>query len=177
MNKRITRLFKSQYLKGLQCPKALWLYRHQPDLATPISEQKQWLFDSGHEVGIVAQSYFDSGYLIDEPYYEIDKAIKSTVNSVANGEEIIFEATACSDDGAYSKIDIFQKVTAANTWDLIEVKQSTGIQDYHLDDIALQRYAFTGAGYDVRRSILMHLNREYVRIGELDPQGLFVLED
>ena len=177
MNKRITRLSKSQYLKGLQCPKALWLYRHQSDLAPPISEQKQWLFDSGHEVGILAQSYFDNGHLIDEPYYEIDKAINSTVTAVADGCDVIYEATACPDDGAYSKIDVFKKVTGANTWDLIEVKQSMDIQDYHLDDIALQRYAFTGAGYDVRKSILMHLNREYVRIGELDPQGLFILED
>jgi len=125
----------------------------------------------------VAQSYFDSGHLIDEPYYAIDKAINSTVTAVADGCDVIYEATACSDDGAYSKIDVFQKVSGANTWDLIEVKQSTDIQDYHLDDIALQRYAFTGAGYDVRRSILMHLNREYVRIGELDPKRLFILGD
>ena len=26
------RISKSQYLKGVQCPKALWLYRHRPDL-------------------------------------------------------------------------------------------------------------------------------------------------
>ena len=125
----------------------------------------------------MAQGYFDSGHLIDEPYYAIDKAIDSTVTAVADGCDVIFEATACSVDGAYSKIDVFQKVSGAITWDLIEVKQSTDIQDYHLDDIALQRYAFTGAGYDVRRSILMHLNREYVRIGELDPKQLFILGD
>ena len=177
MNKPITRLSKSQYLKGLQCLKALWLYRHRSDLAAPISEQKQGLFDSGHEVGVVAQSYFDSGHLIDEPYYEIDKAIDSTVNAVNGGHDVVFEATACSDDGAFSKIDIFQKVNHANTWDLIEVKQSTDIQDYHLDDITLQRYAFKGAGYDVRKSILMHLNREYVRFGGLDPKQLFLLKD
>ena len=177
MNKRITRLSKSQYLKGLQCPKALWLYRHQPDLATPVSELKQWIFDSGHEVGIVAQSYFGDGLLIDEPYYEIDKAIETTVNGVSDGQEVIFEAAACSDDGAYSKIDIFQNVDGKRSWNLIEVKQSTGVKDYYLDDIALQRYAFTGAGYDVRKSILMHLNRDYVRFGDLDPQQLFILED
>lgn len=60
MGNRIKRLSKSQYLKGLQCPKALWLYRHRPDLAPPISEQKQWLFDSGHEVGTLAQAYFEN---------------------------------------------------------------------------------------------------------------------
>ena len=177
MRNPIKRLSKSQYLKGLQCPKALWLFRHQPDLAPPISEQKQWLFDSGHEVGTLAQACFENGHLIDAPYYQIDKAIESTNRSIAVGREVIFEATACSPDGAYSRIDVLRKITGTGNWDLIEVKQSTGIKDYHLDDIALQRYAFDGAGYDIRRSILMHLKRDYIRRGELDPQKMFLLED
>jgi len=177
MTNTIFRLSKSQYLAGLQCPKALWLYRHRPDLKPPISEQKQWLFDSGHEVGNLAQDYFDGGYLIDEPYYETNKAIQSTNNAVASGNDVIFEATAASPDGAFSKIDIFQKINHSNHWDLIEVKQSTDVKDYHIDDISLQRYAFTNAGYKVRKSILMHLNREYVRYGDLDYKGLFLLDD
>lgn len=31
------RISKSQYLKGIQCPKALWLYRNRPDLRPEIS--------------------------------------------------------------------------------------------------------------------------------------------
>ena len=177
MNEEIKRLSKSQYLKGLQCPKALWLYRHRPDLAPSISEQKQWLFDSGHEVGILAQTCFDNGQLIDEAYYEIDKAISSTNRAVVEGQDAIFEATACSPDGAYSRIDIFKRINRTDHWDLIEVKQSTEVKDYYLDDMALQRYAFVGSGYAIRKSVLMHLNREYVRWGELDPKTLFLLED
>ncbi len=146
MTDQITRLSKSQYLKGLQCPKALWLYRHRPDLVPPISEQKQWLFDSGNEVGILAPTYFDNGTLINEAYYEIDKAISSTNRAAVGGHDAIFEATACSPDGAYSRIDIFKRIDSTNHWDLIEVKQSTEVKDYYLDDIALQRYAFVGSG-------------------------------
>lgn len=177
MRNRIQRLSKSQFLKGLQCPKALWLYRHRPDLKPPILEQKQWLFDSCHEVGNLAQDYFENGQMIDEPYDGIDKAIESTNRSISDGRDVIFEATACSPDGVFSRIDILQKVNFTGNWDLIEVKQSTDVKDYHLDGIALQRYAFAGSGYDVRRSILMHLNREYVRKGELDLKKLFLLED
>jgi hypothetical protein len=177
MTQKITRLSKSRYLTGLQCPKALWLYRHRPDLKPPVSEQKQWLFDSGHEVGNLAQQYFGDGHLIDEEYYDTDKAIQSTQDAIAAGNDIIFEATAASPDGAFSKIDILQKTDSAGHWDLIEVKQSTEVKDYHLDDISLQRYAFSNAGYDVRKSILMHLNRQYVRCGDLDLNGLFLLED
>ncbi len=177
MTKPISRISKSQYLKGLQCPKALWFYRHRRDLYPEIPEAKQRLFDSGHEVGQLAQSYFDNGVEITEKYYQIDQAIASTEKAVNHGHNAIYEATACSKDGAYSRIDILNKADGPGTWDLVEVKQSTGVKDYHLDDMALQRHAFQGAGYSIRSSILMHVNNQYVRRGELDPKGLFALQD
>jgi len=177
MPKPIHRISKSQYLKGRQCPKALWYYRHRRDLYPEIPESKQRLFDSGHEVGQLAQTYFENGIEITEKYYQIDKAIASTMRAVNHGYAAVFEATACSRDGAYSRIDILNKVAGSEEWDLVEVKQSTGIKDYHLDDMALQRYAFQGAGYQIRSSILMHVNNQYVRRGQLDPRGLFTLQD
>ena len=177
MPKIIKRISKSQYLKGLQCPKALWFYRHRRDLYPEIPEAKQRLFDSGHEVGQLAQTYFKNGIEITEKYYQIDKAIASTMRAVNHGYEAIYEATACSSDGSYSRIDILNKVKGAEAWDLVEVKQSTGVKDYHLNDMALQRHAFNGAGYQIRSSILMHVNNRYVRRGELNPKGLFALQD
>ncbi len=175
--KKIKRISKSQYLKGVQCPKALWLYRHRPDLAPEIPEGRQYIFDTGNEVGKLAQKYFEDGIEIEEEYYKIDQAIDSTNKAVSQGKDIIFEATASSDDGAFSRIDVFYRVKGSDVWDLIEVKSSTEVKDYHIDDIALQRYAFTGAGYDIRNSILMHLDNNYVRSGELDVTKLFKLED
>ncbi len=177
MPKPITRISKSQYLKGLQCPKALWFYRHRRDLYPEIPEAKQRLFDSGYEVGHLAQAYFQNGIEITEKYYQIDSAIASTLRAIAHGYEAVFEATACSRDGAYSRIDILNKADSQETWDLIEVKQSTGVKDYHLDDMALQRYAFQGAGYRINASFLMHVNNRYIRRGDLDPKGLFILQD
>jgi hypothetical protein len=175
--KRIHRISKSQYLRGVQCPKALWLHRHRPDLAPEISEAQQYIFDTGHEVGELARRYFRGGVEIKEKYYDIDRAIESTNTAVYQDEDVIFEATASSGDGAFSRIDIFKKAGVTNTWDLIEVKSSTDVKDYHIDDIALQRYAFIGAGYNIRRSILMHVNKNYVRSGELNVNKLFSLKD
>jgi len=177
LGKKISRISKSQYLKGLQCPKALWIYRNRPDLAPEIPASKQHIFDQGHEVGILAQQYFAGGVEVTEKYYEIDKAITSTEDHIRNGAGNIYEATACSPDGAYSRIDILKEASMPDQWDLIEVKQSTGVKDYHLDDIALQRYAFKNAGYNVKNSYLMHINGSYVRFGPLNLQELFTLED
>jgi hypothetical protein len=162
---------------GLQCAKALWLHRHRPDLAPSITEQKQWRFESGHEVGRLAQTCFDSGHLIDEPYFAVDQAIAATHRAMATGCQAIFEATSCSSDGACARIDILNKRAPDIGWDLIEVKQSTAVRDYHIEDITLQRYAFSEAGCVVRRSILMHLNRHYLRRGDIDVQRLFLQED
>ena len=172
-----TRISKSQYIKGLQCPKALWLYRHRPELAPEVSDTTQYIFDSGHEVGELAQKYFAGGIEITDPYYETQNAIASTERAIKNGYDFIYEATAKSPDGAYSRIDILSRVPGTDQWDLIEVKQSTGIKDYYIDDMSLQKYAFVGAGYNIRKTILMHINNEYVKEGDLDLKQLFVLED
>ena len=177
MKRKIKRISKSQYLKGIQCPKALWFYRHRPDLKPEITEAQQHLFDTGHEIGELAKEYFNGGVEIEAEYYEIDKAIESTDDAIRQGKDIIFEATALSADGAFSRIDVLNKVNGSDAWDLIEVKASTGVRDYHLDDITFQRYAFANAGYEIRNSILMHVNNEYLRAGELNVNELFTLED
>ncbi|MBW2181801.1 MAG: DUF2779 domain-containing protein [Deltaproteobacteria bacterium] len=174
---RIKRISKSQYIKGLQCPKALWLFWHRKDLRPEVDERKQHVFDVGNEVGRLATEFFDGGVEITEAYNQIDKAIDSTQKAVKGGAKYIYEATACSDDGAYSRIDIFEKVHESDVWNLIEVKSSTSVKDYHLDDITLQRYAFIHAGYHIHKSILMHLDRTYVRSGPIYVKALFKLED
>jgi hypothetical protein len=178
MAKKVKRLSKSKYLIGLQCPKALWLSYHRKDLQPEVDEHKQHVFDTGNEVGKLATKYFKGGIEITEGHRDIDKAIESTNRAVENGEKHIFEATACSIDGAFSRIDILNKVNkGSDAWDLVEVKASNQVKDYHIDDMAFQRYAFTNAGYKIRKSILMHLNGEYVRSGDVDLKALFELED
>jgi hypothetical protein len=140
-------------------------------------DSRQALFDAGHEVGRLAQQYFSGGVEITEEFFAIDQAIAATKKAIADGAGVIFEATAASDDGAFSRIDVLKKVEDSDCWDLIEVKMSTSVKEYHYDDMALQRYAFTGAGYKIRKSILMHINSQYVRFGDLDVSALFTLED
>jgi hypothetical protein len=168
---------KSQYLKGLQCPKALWLYRHRPDLKPEVSIVLQHLFDSGHEVGLLAQKCFEGGVEIVEEYYKVEATIRSTQEAVTLNPPAVFEAAACSPDGAYSRIDILRRCREFGAWDLVEVKSTTSVKGYHIDDMALQRYAFSGAGYNIRKSILMHIDNQYVKSGPLDVQNLFHLED
>ncbi|MCH7649743.1 MAG: DUF2779 domain-containing protein [Nitrospinae bacterium] len=168
---------KSQFLTGVQCSKALWFYRNCSDLKAKTDDAQQALFDQGNEIGQLAQTYFKGGVEVENEYWDIDGAIKKTEELIKSGERVIYEATAQSPDGIYSKIDIFRKLKGKNEWDLIEVKDSTALKDYQIWDMASQRLAFVGAGYKIRKSILMHVNNGYVRKGGLDVKQLFTLQD
>ena len=64
--KRKRGLSKSLFIKGLQCHKCLHLNKYHPELKDEITPQLQAMFDSGTEVGILAQQLFPGG--IEVPY-------------------------------------------------------------------------------------------------------------
>ena len=170
-------LSKSQYIKGLQCPKALWFYKHRKDLAPEITPVKQAIFDTGHEVGHVAQEYFEGGIEVTADYWDIEKAVELTNKYREEGYKLVYEATAVHPvTGLYSRIDILRKVDDSDAWDLIEVKSSTSVKDYHIDDLSFQYYVFKNAGYKIRDCFMMVIDNQYRRNGDIDPRGLLRME-
>lgn len=172
------KISKSQFIRGLQCPKNLWLYRFRKDLAPEIDSQKQALFDTGHDIGELAKAYFGGGVEVTESYKDIKGAAATTQKLIADGHEVIFEATAVHPvDGSYSRIDILKKDPGTNKWDLIEVKSSTSVKDYHIDDMSFQYHVFYHAGFRIRACYMMVIDNSYVRQGAIDPKQLLRLED
>ena len=47
----------------------------------------------------------------------------------------------------------------------------------NLLDLAFQAFVYSGAGLNIRRCCLMHVNRDYVRRGAVDPKKFFKLVD
>lgn len=169
---------KSQYIKGKQCPLALWYYHYRKDLALEQDNFTQKLFDAGNAIGEMAKSYFPKGIEVTNPYYDTTAAEVTTKAYIADGHNVIFEATAISKtDGNYARIDILRKAKGKDAWDLIEVKNSTEVKDYHLDDIAFQYYVFTRAGYKINKCFIMFVNNQYVKKGNVDPQKFFIMQD
>ena len=44
-------LSKSQYIRGLQCHKSLWLYKHKPEPRDIPDNQTQSSFEKGSDLG------------------------------------------------------------------------------------------------------------------------------
>ena len=146
-------------MRGLQCPKSLYLTVHQSELAAPASEATQVIFDQGHAVGAEAQKRFADGVLIETEHWDQKTALKLTADALANGAHTIFEATF-EHDGVLAKVDILNRINPRAGWNLIEVKSSTKVKPEHLDDVAIQKMVVIGAGLKVKEATLMHINNQ-----------------
>jgi hypothetical protein len=165
---------KTTYLMGLQCQKLLW-FRYNAKNQIPAPDQaQQAVFDQGTEVGELARELFPNGLLIAPGVIELDKVLTETGKAIQYRRPL-FEP-AFQFNGGYARADILNPV-AGNAWDIVEVKSTTGLKDVHLQDLAFQAYVFAGAGIKIRKCWLAHINSDFVRRGEIDPQRFFSLEN
>ena len=166
-------LSKSQYLRGLQCHKSLWLYKNRPELRDVAHGQESALFNTGHTVGDCAKQLFPGGVEIEFTPDNFDGMIDQTAELIEQGEETIYEA-AFKENGVFAMADILHKTAAG--WDIYEVKASTSVKPVYLNDAAIQYYALADV-LTINRVFIVHINNKYERLGELDIEQLLVVND
>jgi hypothetical protein len=166
-------LSKSTFVKGRQCVKALYLHRHHPDLREETTVERQAVYDRGHMVGTLAQQLFPNGIDVTPlDKYGFADAAERTKQLIASGQGVIYEATFIHDE-VLVMVDILAR--REGQWEAFEVKSTNSLQDTHVVDAALQYHVITGTGLPLADMSIVHLNREYVRMGELDIKQLFVV--
>ncbi len=165
-------LSKSKYLNGLQCPRYVWMQFHEPERIPETDAVTQYTFDQGHEVGYLANRLFPGGIYI--PQDDFIKNIEKTKEMLSKRKPL-FEAGILS-DGLYCRVDILFPA-GEDEWNICEVKSSTNIKKVHIDDVAFQRHCCVQYGLSIRNCYLALINNQYVREGELDPEGLFNIHD
>jgi hypothetical protein len=173
----IPMLSKTRYLAGLQCPLRLWFTCYNPELASKTSPVKQALFDTGHQVGVLATGLFPGGVLIGEDHLHHEEAVQTTLRAMGDPRiKAIYEAGFFC-DGVRVRADILDRLENGD-WNLIEVKSSTKVKEEHIPDVGIQYYVLTDAGVEIDRVFLMHLNNQYVYdSNELDLRDLFTSFD
>jgi len=172
-------LSKSQFLRGLQCHKSLWLYKHKPDLRTPPDKSLQVIFNTGTEVGILAQNLFPNGKEIVFEEGSFQDKIQKTKELINDGVKTIYEATFSYSD-VLVMVDIFHK--GEKGWEIYEVKSSTAKsvierRDIYLNDLSVQYFVLSGCELPISNSSLVCLNNEYVKKGNLDVKELFCIKE
>lgn len=174
MREYIPFLSKSRFIKGMQCHKALWLQAHRPELKDDVGEDRQAVFDAGHNVGGLAQQMFPDGIEVPFDGVSLSEQIEMTRRLIDSGTDTIFEA-AFSYDNVFIKADILHRTS--NGWHLGEVKASTDAKEHYINDIAVQYHVITGCGVPVETASLVLIDTSYVRVGNIEPEKLFMWVD
>ncbi len=165
-------LSKTDYLHGLQCPKLLWHMWNARHLIPAPDQQTLAIFNEGKKVGQLAWQLFPGGTEIRGGTF--DEAVGLSEQAVQQRHPL-YEAAFVS-NGCGVRVDILVPADG-DSWDLVEIKSTTGVEEIHLHDLTLQAYVLTGAGLKIRRCVLAHINSSFVRHGPIDPHQFFVLED
>jgi len=167
-------LSKSTFMYGNQCMKRLWLHKFNPTVRDEEDEAQTAIFQSGTDVGLLAQQRYYGGVdasPVDAFHYQ--QSVYDTANLIAKGAKVIYEA-AFQFDGVLAAMDILVK--RKDKWYAYEVKGSTKVKEPFVQDAALQYYVITKSGLPLEDIFILHLNKAYVRYGELDLQQLFTPE-
>ena len=171
---------KSTFLQFQICPKDTWLRLHKPELVETftLTEFEKHLLEQGNEVEAYARHMFPSAVLISATG---DEAVNETLRLMAGSTDAIFQATFLA-DGFFTKCDVLKRGAVPGTWDVFEIKGTNSLKEGsddrdHISDLTFQKHVLTLAGVTVGRAYIVHLNKEYVRAGDLDVQTLFTVAD
>lgn len=166
MSKKLNKaISKTAIQKGIQCPKAAYLYIHKPELRGEIDPVTQANFDEGNEVGELAREHFGKGTLVDVPHWSVKDAVLQTEELIKKGEKTIYEATFLAGD-LLCKVDILARKPRSKKWRIIEVKkgltpkEGEAVKDSYIYDIATQAVILHRAGIEIESCEMMLLNRE-----------------
>ena len=166
-------LSKSQYIRGLQCHKSLWLYKNKPELRDETDAATESLFNTGYTVGEYSKELFPGGVEIEFTPDDFDGMVKKTAELIEQGVKTIYEATF-KEKGIFAMADILHKTR--NGWNIYEVKASTSTKDYQVDDASIQYYALSNV-IKINKTHIVHINNQYERQGDLDIKSLFTIDD
>lgn len=158
-------LSKSKLLSWLQCPRRLYLEIYQPKLADE-SEAAKATMAAGNLVGEKAREFFPSGVLIDWPRDASgrDQAVQQTAQHlIAKSPRPIFEATFAH-ERTLVRADLL--LPEKRRWNLVEVKSSTSVKDYHLFDTAIQSHVLQASGVKLGDVAIVTINNKFIYPGK-----------
>lgn len=172
-------LSKSKLIAFRQCPKRLWLEVHHPERAE-VSAQSRYRMADGNEIGVLARRIYDPdgrGALIDAQRDGYDAAFARS-QELLRSRTPIFEAFLRI-PGALAFADILLPAATRGRfrWRMVEVKSSTSVKQYHLDDVAIQAHVAHMAGVTLDSVALALVDSRWVYAGDGDYSGLLREED
>lgn len=146
---------KTDFVRGLQCEKMLWLDAHNPELKI-IPPEVQARLDAGNDFGDNAMGIFgpfvETTTLKEGGRLDFAAMLEKTKALIESGEEVICEA-AFSWYGNYCAADILRKV--GDGYVLYEVKNTYAARQEFITDLGFQRLILRKCGIPLLASKLL----------------------
>ena len=163
-------LTKSSYIAGLGCKAYLWMLINQKESVTVHDAVAKSRMYDGRLVEERARKLYDNAIsLKDLGFKDNLKRSRELCNNY-----ILLEAGFLH-DRCYARIDIL--IPNDNGHDIIEIKSTTRPKEIHYEDLRFQKHVLETCGVSVNRCMIIHLNPNYVRKGDIVLKDLFVTSD
>lgn len=141
---------KTDYVRGMQCPKMLWLDKHKKEERI-IPPEVQERLNRGTDFGDKAMSLFgeyeEMTAIYSDGRLDYKAMLDATTNAVRRGVNNICEA-AFSYYYNYCAVDILRKVNGG--YEIYEVKDSPEVEEQFVRDVGFQRYILMKCGVQVK---------------------------
>ncbi len=143
-----------------------------------LSDFEKSLLSKGNLVETWARKLFPDGILIAE---EGDGAIRITKEHIAQKTHVIFQPKFVYDK-FLAKNDALEYDKEKDCWNLYEIKGTNTLDENasnidHIEDATFQTIILKAVGIKVGKVYIIHLNKEYIKEGEINVEELFVKDD
>lgn len=161
---------KTDFMRGMQCRKMLWLDKHKPKLKV-IPPEVQRRLDAGNDFGDRAMAMFGdfeemSTYLPGTTIPDTKAMVIKTKEHLELGTPVICEA-AFSYYNNYCALDILRKNDCG--YDIYEVKNAPQVYDQFVRDVGFQYY--------IANRCKIKIGRVYIVTHGKDEDNPFVIND
>ena len=147
---------KTDFMRGMQCQKMLWLDKHKPNLKV-IPPDVQQRLDAGNDFGDRAMAMFGdyvemTEYLPRTTIPDKKKMLNNTQRHLKLGTPVICEA-AFSNYNNYCAVDILRKTETG--YDIYEVKNTPAVKEQFVKDAGFQYYIIARCGLNIGRIFIV----------------------
>lgn len=171
---------KTIFIDSRNCIKNTWLKLHKAELLEnfELSDFEKQLIEQGNEVEECAHKLFPLGIEVTSTG---ENACVETARYMESKVPAIFQSTFIV-DGFIARNDALVYDEQNDCWDLYEIKGTNSLKEgsgdrNHIEDLVFQAVVLKRANVRLGRSFLVHLNKEYTRVGNIDVAQLFTIED
>ena len=170
-------LTKTDFIQYLDCPNSLWLLKNKEEIFNEYKGERslflEKLIREGYEVEEYAIKTFPG-------LQDLERAKPDEIEVSLSTPGSYSQVTLSIEDRLFARLDVIE-VHDDLSISIYEIKSSTKVKTdpkhNHIKDICFQKYVTEQSGYKVRDVFHVHLNKDFVKDGEIEPFELIEKEE